>query len=95
MEGELAEPVSITLPIALEQDQKKVQNVETSQVRLCSRSKRGSSQEWVDITEKLEPPAKLKDGVLEFQAKSTDSRYAHCHFFSLFPFFNEKVYIKS
>ena len=74
MENELGEPVSVTMPLALEQDQNKLQNVETSQVRLCSRSKRGSSQEWVDITEKLEPPAKLQDGVLAFQVKSTDSR---------------------
>ena len=81
MEGELAEPVSITMPIALEQDQRKVQNVEASQVRLCSRSKIGSPREWVDITDKLEPPAKLEDGVLSFQVKSTDSRYIHCHSF--------------
>ena len=84
MEGELAEPVSITLPIALEQDQKKVQDVDTSQVRLCSRSKRDRSQEWVDITEKLEPPAKLEDGVLVFQVKSTDSRYVHVDYHFLF-----------
>lgn len=86
MEGELAEPVSITMPIALEQDQRKVQNVEASQVRLCSRSKIGSPREWVDITDKLEPPAKLEDGVLSsFQVKSTDSRYIHCHSFLYFP----------
>ena len=74
MEGELEEPASITMPIALEQDQEKVQNVETSQVRLCSRNKRDDSKEWVDITKELKPPAKLEDGVLTFQVKSTDSR---------------------
>ena len=85
MEGDLVEPVSITMPIALEQDQKKVQNVETSQVRLCYRSKRGSPREWVDITDRLVPPAKLEDGVLSFQVKSTDSRYIHCHSFLCLP----------
>lgn len=80
MEDKLEEPASITMPIALEQDRKKLPNPETRMVRICSRSKRDSSQEWVDITEKLEPPAELQNGVLAFQVKSTDSRYVAVSF---------------
>lgn len=83
MEGELEEPASVTIPIAQEEDKQKVQNVETSHVRLCSRCKRDGSQ-WSDITKELEPPAKLEDGLLTFQTKSTDSRCVHCNFLTLF-----------
>jgi len=67
VELKLKEPASIGIPVASEQDLQKLQNLSISSVRICYRSLEDSSQEWVDITKDLRPPAKLENGTVTFQ----------------------------
>ena len=67
VEVALKKPASIRLPVASEKDLQKLQNLSISNVRIYYRSTGDSSQEWVDITEELRPPAKLENGTVTFQ----------------------------
>ena len=67
MEVKLREPALVRLPVASEQDLQKLQSLSISYVRIYCQSTRDSSQEWVDITDDLRPPAKLEKGTVIFQ----------------------------
>lgn len=67
MEVKLREPALVRLPVASKQDLQKLQSLSISNVRIYYQSKRDSSQEWVDITGDLRPPAKLEKGTVIFQ----------------------------
>lgn len=65
-EVELKEPASITIPITLEKEQKKIPpDLLSSHVRIYSSD--SSSEQWDEITSQLKTPAKLADGVVTFE----------------------------
>lgn len=65
VEAELTTPATIWIPLTLQEDQTELPDPSSSHVRTFYR--RDSSQEWVEITEKLKPPAKMENGVVTFQ----------------------------
>jgi len=69
VEVKLREPALVKIPVASQQDLQKLQSLSISNVRIYnqSQSTRDSSQEWVDITKDLRPPAKLEKGTVIFQ----------------------------
>ena len=66
-EVELKEPASIRIPIALQQDRARLQNLPSTHIRIFYRSTVDKSQEWAEITKQLKAPAKLENGVVTFQ----------------------------
>ena len=69
VEVKLKKPALIKIPVASEQDLQKLQNLSITNVRIYYQSTGNNSQEWVDITENLRPPAKLENGTVTFQVK--------------------------
>ena len=66
----LSAPAKISLPLALTDGEIEPAELHSGQVKILHFNSREESQEWTDITDHLDMPVVLRDGIVTFQVKT-------------------------
>ena len=72
-EDEIKDPVSISVPIASQQDQINLSEIPSSNVKIFLRGGKEKSRNWVETTKELKVPPRLDNGVVTFQVNGIKS----------------------
>ena len=67
---ELSVPAKISLPLSLTDGKIELAELHSGQVKILHFNSREESQEWTDITDHLDMPVVLRDGIVTFQVKT-------------------------
>ena len=63
------EPVTINIPLTLREGKRELTQLFPGHVRILHSDSGDESQTWEDITEQLEEPAVIVDGIVAFKVK--------------------------
>ena len=66
----LSVPAKISLPLTLTDGEIEPAELHSGQVKILHFNSREESQEWTDITDHLDMPVALRNGIVTFQVKT-------------------------